>query len=159
MSEHAGFSLTLNRKQDFVFEVAFDQEHFDHIYLDEPEPLGSNSAPNASRILGAAVGNCLSASLLFCLQKSRVAVKSLRTEVQGTLARNERNRLRIGRLDVTITLEMDAEEPKRAERCLSLFQDYCVVSASVKKGIPVSVRVVDSSGHELFYDDGSKPEG
>ncbi len=159
MSEHAGFSLTLNRKKDFIFEVAFDQEHFDHIYLDEPEPLGANSAPNASRMLGAAVGNCLSASLLFCLQKSRVEVKSMRTEVKGELARNERKRLRIGRIDVTITLEMEVEDPKRAERCLSLFQDYCVVSASVKKGIPVSVRVVDSSGTELFYDDGSNPAG
>jgi len=38
--------------------------------MDEPEPMGGNSGPNACKVLAATIGNCLTASLLFCLQKA-----------------------------------------------------------------------------------------
>ena len=41
------------------------------------------------------------------------------------------------------------EDPSRAQRCLGLFEDFCVVTASVKQGIPVSVEVVDDKGNKL----------
>ena len=100
-------------------------------------------------LLGAAVGNCLSASLLFCLQKSRVEVAGISTRVQGELRRNDAGRLRIGHLDVEITLDTAAADGKKVTRCLSLFEDFCVVTASVRQGISVAVNVVDAAGRVL----------
>ncbi len=153
MAEHTGFSLRLERITGYEFETRFDWNQVEPLLLDEPEPLGGSKGPNASRLVGAAVGNCLSASLLFCLEKAKQDVKAIRTEVAGTMMRNERKRLRIGKLDVHITLDVDAREPDRVTRCLELFEDYCVVTASVRKGISTSVVVTDPAGVELYRHD------
>ncbi|MDH3402244.1 MAG: OsmC family protein [Acidobacteriota bacterium] len=149
MSEDTGFSLTMKQVEDFEFEVRFDGEHLPVMTLDEPQPIGHDRGPSASRLLAAAVGNCLSASLLFCLRKSRVEVAGIETRVRGEMRRNDRGRLRIGRLDVEITLDAPAADSKRITRCLDLFEDFCVVTASVRKGIDVAVTVVDGAGAVL----------
>ena len=59
-------------------------------------------------------------------------------------------RLRIGRLDVTIQLSESAADVRHLDRCLAQFEDFCVVTESVRHGIPVGVRVVDASGAEVF---------
>lgn len=149
MSDEHTFSLDLERVRDFEFEVKFDWDHLDPLILDEPEPIGNRRGPNAARLLGAAVGNCLSASLLFCLQKTRLPVSSLTTNVTGYLARNERGRLRVARLDVAITLDVPSAEPERLSRCLGVFEDYCIVTGSVRQGIPVNLLVSDANGNTL----------
>lgn len=131
--------VTLERRDGFEFTVAFDGTELSAVVMDEPEPLGQGHGPNAARLLAAAVGHCLSASLLFCLQKSRVEIDRVRTTVRGTLSRNERGRLRVTGLQVRI--EPTTADPERMERCLELFEDFCLVTESVRKGIPVSVAV------------------
>ena len=149
MADHTQLSMTLERLQDYEFKTTFDW-NVNTLLLDEPEPLGGGKGPNASRLIGAAVGNCLSASLLFCLDKAKQNVKSLTTEVKGTLRRNERKRLRLASFDVHITIDVDAAEPERVTRCIDLFEDYCVVTASVRKGVDVNVVVSDAAGNELY---------
>jgi len=131
----------LDQTERFRFDVTFDNEHWPVLKLDEPAPLGDDTAPNASRVLGAAIGNCLAASLLFCLQKSRVPVSGLHAEVRGELARNEKGRLRIGAVEVVLRPTLDEVPPERMARCLELFEDFCVVTQSVRDGIDVRVSV------------------
>lgn len=141
MSEHPTFALTLDQRQDFQFDVTFDNESWPVLSLDEPTPLGDDTGPNASRILGAAIGNCLAASLLFCLQKSRVPVKGMKAEVRGEIRRNEKGRLRIGSVKVVLRPTLDDVPPERMSRCLDLFEDFCVVTQSVREGLDVDVSV------------------
>jgi organic hydroperoxide reductase OsmC/OhrA len=154
MTEDNGFSLTMKQVEDFEFEVLFDWPEVPALTVDEPEPIGRGKGPNASRLLGAAVGNCLSASLLFCLQKSRVEVAGIATRVQGALRRNDAGRQRIGGLEVEITLDTAAGDARKVARCLDLFEDFCVVTASVRQGIDVAVTVVDTSGRRLHFQPG-----
>lgn len=153
MSEEKSFLLSLDRIRDFEFEVNFDWEHLEPLLLDEPEPIGHKKGPNAARLLGAAVGNCLSASLLFCLEKSRMELASIHTDVKGFLERNEKGRLRVTRLDVHITIDVPNEQTQRVGRCIEIFEDYCVVTASIKRGIEVNVLVMDPEGNELLRRD------
>jgi hypothetical protein len=37
-----------------------------------------------------------------------------------------------------------------AQRCFAQFEDFCVVTESVRHGIPVGVRVVDGGEREVF---------
>ena len=147
--EHA-FVLELEQERDYEFRVRFDWKGVPDLKLDEPAPLGRASGPNAARLIAAAVANCLSASLLFCARKFKQDPGQMRTRVTGRMARNERGRIRVGGLDVEIRLGKAAEEIKYSERCLQQFEDFCVVTESVRKGIPVGVRVLDSAGRALY---------
>lgn len=150
MNEQLSFTLALEQLEDYEFRVKFDWPNVSDLVLDEPEPLGRAAGPNAARLIGAAVANCLSSSLLFCMRKFRQTPGKLRAEVTGDLVRNERGRLRLGRFDVTIRLADSAGEIKHLDRCIQQFEDFCVVTESVRKGIPVGVRVVDAEGREVF---------
>ena len=135
-----GFSIELREVEEYLFRVDFGNSE---LLIDEPPPLGGGRGPNASRLLAAAVGNCLSASLFFSLRKFKNEVSGLATKVSVFPARNEKGRLRIGKMEVEITLPGKYEH---LDRSLSQFEDFCVVTASVRAGIPVSVRVVDGEG-------------
>lgn len=135
------FSLSLTLRDGFAFVVDFEQEGVPSLLLDEPPPLGAGRGPNATALLAAAIGNCLGASLLFCLRKSRVEVRDLRTTVTGKLVRNEQGRFRIGEIHVRLSPDVDPEQRERMGRCLDLFEDFCIVTASVRQGIQVDVEV------------------
>jgi uncharacterized OsmC-like protein len=136
-----GFELTMELQGGYRFLVDFDQPSVPPLLLDEPEPLGDGDGPNAARLLAAAVGNCLSASALFCLRRARIDVQGMRTTVSASLSRNEAGRLRLGGIEVRITPVVDADEHGRMRRCLELFEDFCVVTQSVRGGIAVDVSV------------------
>jgi organic hydroperoxide reductase OsmC/OhrA len=115
------------------------------VLLDEPPPLGRGGGPNPTRMLGVAVGACLSASLLFCLGKARVDVAAFETTVEGTVARNDEGRLRISELRVTLSPAVREADRERMQRCLGLFEDFCTVTASVRRGVPIHVEVAPTS--------------
>lgn len=143
------FTITLEQMQDFEFRVRFDKPQFPEWRLDEPAPLGRDAGPSASRALAAAIGNCLSASLLFCARRAKVQLGPIRTRVRTEILRNDRGRLRIGRVEVEIDPGIPDAEKRKALRCLDLFEDYCVVTESVRQGIQVQVSVAGLERGEI----------
>ncbi|MBI4408206.1 MAG: OsmC family protein [Gemmatimonadetes bacterium] len=140
MSEES-FAVELVQRDGFEFGVDFDGDGLLDLRVDEPPPLGGGRGPNAARLLAAAVGHCLSASLLFCLRKARVEVGGIRTRVQGSLVRNEHGRLRVGELRIALQPELEPADRDRIGRCLEVFEDFCLVGQSVKRGIPLHIEV------------------
>jgi uncharacterized OsmC-like protein len=142
MSGSAVHRVHVTRRSNFEFDVRFDSVPAPPaLIVDEPAPLGQGNGPNAADLLAAAVGNCLSASLLMCLQKSRADVRSLSAEVTARIERNEKGRLRIAGIDVEIAPELGPEDAAKLERCRGLFEEFCTVTASIRQGIPVEVRL------------------
>ena len=139
--EEKEFNLTLTLGEGMQFDTEFDGDRMPNLLFDEPSPAGEDEGPNAARVLGAAVGNCLSASLLFCLRKARVNVEGMRTEVRGTVGRNDNGRFRVQNIAVRIISEIPPEDQPRVDRCLKVFEDFCIVSASVRQGIAIDVEV------------------
>ncbi len=144
------FEIHLERIAGYQFRADFGSADIAALIVDEPPPLGAGSGPNPARLLAVAVGNCLSASLIFCLSKSRAEIGSVQTSVTGTFVRNERNRLRIGGLFVAIEIDVPETDSAKLERCLQMFEDYCVVTASVRQGIDMTVSVRDTHGRLLY---------
>jgi uncharacterized OsmC-like protein len=107
--------------------------------MDEPAPLGADAGPGPSQLLAAAVANCLCASLLFCARKARVETGRIRADVTASYVRNESGRLRIG--NMRVQLDPDFPDPATAGRCLEIFEEFCIVSQSVRQGIPIEVEI------------------
>jgi len=141
MSEEKTFRVEVEQEKDFVFKVDFGIEGVEDLIMDEPEPVGGGTGPNAERLIAAAIGNCLSASLLFCLRKSKVEVSGMQAKVEGVVARNEEGRWRIRELNVELTPETEGEGEKQLERCIGIFEQFCVASQSIRQGIPINVKV------------------
>jgi organic hydroperoxide reductase OsmC/OhrA len=150
MAEEHELGVTIEHLRDLEFKVSFDWPEAGELLMDEPEPIGHRKGPNAARLLGAAIGNCLTASLLFCLRRSKLELAGTRTKVVGHVVRNDQGRMRVGKYRVRIDLPVAAEERASVERCLSLFEDYCVVTASIRSGIHVAVDVHDRDGGTLY---------
>ncbi|TFG56537.1 MAG: OsmC family peroxiredoxin [Methanomassiliicoccus sp.] len=129
----------LEMVHDYQFRISFDDKGLADIMTDEPLPVGKGEHPNATRFLAAAVGNCLCASLAFCLRKTKTEPISIKATVRTTLGRNEKGRLRVQGMQVRIFPEVD--DQAKLERCLPLFQDFCTVSAAVREGIDIEVSV------------------
>jgi hypothetical protein len=70
MEREKELTTTVEQVSDYEFLVKFDEKQVNTLLMDEEEPLGSGKGPNAAELLAAAVGNCLSASLLFCLRRT-----------------------------------------------------------------------------------------
>lgn len=146
--EDPKFTVELEQIDGFEFKVKFGDDF--ELIMDEPDPIGTNKGPNASKVLSAAIANCLSASLFFCLQKARVEFGDVKTTVTTQLTRTENKRLRIGSSHVTINAKVDKTGGERLNKCIELFEDFCVVTASVREGIDVSVEVIDQDGEKLY---------
>ena len=128
--------------RDYEFVATFkDAEGLPPIIFDEPPPLGDGSAPNAAAVLGAAVGDCLAASFVYCLRKVRLEPEDLTARVVVHVSRNDSGRFRVSSIDVELDPELRAPDRARLDRCEQLFEDFCVVTESVRRGIPVNVHV------------------
>ena len=150
MSEEEGrFTIHLEQLEDYQINVRFDWKKAADLLMDEPPPLGGTAGPNASRLLAAAAANCMTASLLYCLAKDSPPAHSVRTEASCVLVRNEKKRARIGRMEVKLVVSDALAESARFNRCKDLFEDFCVVSSSIRQGIPIRVQVTDERGAVL----------
>ena len=143
------FTIALHQQADYRFEVRFDNPTIAPLLTDETAPLGGDAGPNPSRLLGAAVANCLAASLLFAMRKFKNAPDPLHAQATVQLTRNEQKRLRIGRIAVDLHLGVAADKLVQIDRVLGQFEEFCVVTQSVRAGIEVDVRVLDRDGRVL----------
>ena len=136
------FDLTAIRDEGYRFTIRFDGPEVPPLVTDEPPPLGKAQGPNPSRLLAAALVNCLAASLLFALTKKGVAVKGLEATAHVELGRNEQNRLRVLGVKVMVTPTVGSDSSAAAiDDAIDAFEDFCVVTQSVRSGLSVDVRV------------------
>lgn len=144
----ATVTVQLQQQHDYQFEVRFGAD-MPALLADEPPPLGQAQGPSPVQLLCAAVGNCLSDSLLFALRKFKQQPEPLRCEVAASVGRNADNRLRVLQMTATLHLGVPAAALEHLDRVLSGFEAYCTVTQSVASAIPVEVQVFDSLGARL----------
>jgi len=139
--EESDAHIRLRSIGGYRFEVDFGREGVEWLFTDEPAPMGEGMGPDPGDLLGAAVGNCLSASMLFCLRKMRVELEALETDVTVEYRRNEAGKLRIPRIRVTLRPAVGDEDAKKLEKCREMFETFCIVGESVRSGIDVQIDV------------------
>ena len=144
MSEEV-VTVQLRQHQDYQYDIDFGAG-LPALRADEPPPLGQGTGPSPVQLLAASVGNCLAASLLFALRKFKQDPKSVDAAVRATVGRNEQGRLRVLKLEATLTLGVAGSTLEHLDRVLSGFEAYCTVTQSVAAAVPVAVSVRDAQG-------------
>lgn len=131
-------SVRIAQEDAYRFQIRFDKAYAP-IVSDEPPPLGKDAGPNPARLLAGAIGNCLAASLVFCLGKKGVKVEQgIEATVDMQIVRTPERRLRIGRVKVTLRVPAGVST-EAVDGCRDLFEDFCTVTASVRHGIEIDV--------------------
>lgn len=143
MSENA--SVTITRQSGYQFLVDFGPD-IATLLVDEPAPLGGGAGPAPDHLLLAAVANCLSASLLFALQKFKQDPGELKATATPVVGRNDNKRLRIMAIHVKLELGQAAADIEHLDRVLAQFEEFCTVSMSVRQGIAINIQVQDRTG-------------
>lgn len=149
MAETPATTVELKQLADYRFEANFGTPGMPVLVTDEPPPLGGNAGPSPDHMLGAAVANCLASSLLFALRKFKNQPEPLRAVATVEKTRNEEKRMRISRIAVDLHLGAPSAGMQMLDRALAQFEEFCVVTQSVRAGIPVDVRVFDADGTQL----------
>ena len=145
MNESHTVVVQLQQQQDYRFDIEFGAD-LPVLTSDKPAPLGTGLGPEPIQLLCAAVGNCLSDSLLFALRKFKQAPEPLSTTVEADVGRNPEGHIRILGLRIALRLGVPAARLEHLDRVLASFEGYCTVTQSVKQGIPVAVTVQDADG-------------
>ena len=127
MSENA--SVTITRQSGYQFLVDFG-ETLPQLLADEPAPLGQGTGPAPDHMLLAAVANCLSASLLFSLQKFK--------QDPGTLVATA---TRGGTRSTPMAPERRASSRSRLRPCPGIFSTLKPRSANPRRTAPATVKV------------------
>jgi uncharacterized OsmC-like protein len=141
-------SVVLKQQVDYRFEIRFD-DNMPVLISDEPQPLGSAMGPSPVQLLCAAVGNCLSDSLLFAFRKFKQIPEPLQCLVTAVVGRNSENRLRVLNINAKLDLGVPGASLDQLERVLDQFESFCTVTQSVGQGIPITIEVFDSLGVQL----------
>lgn len=149
MSASDELRLHISQVGDYAFRIEFEGTQLEALLTDEPAPLGHDEGPNPSRLLLAAIGNCMAASLVFALRKFKNQPGPITASVRATPERNAEGRWRIARAEIELRLAEPGENHAQLERILQQFEQFCVVTQSVREGVVVAARVLDSSGKQL----------
>lgn len=136
-------TVELAQQQDYRFDIQFGAA-VPNLIGDEPAPLGTGTGPSPVQLLCAAVGNCLSDSLLFALRKFKQTPEPIACEVTAEVGRNPEGRVRVLAMRAALTLGVPAASLEHLDRVLSQFEAFCTVTQSVGQGIPITITVFDS---------------
>ncbi|MCK4896829.1 MAG: OsmC family protein [Candidatus Heimdallarchaeota archaeon] len=142
-SQRFEYELNMVKLDDYKFIVDFNEDSIADLLMDESEdvPGGKGKGPTASMLLAASIGNCLSASLYFCLTKKKNKVNELKTKVIIFRERNKEGFWKISVANVIITPDIENAEDSSVQQCIEIFRKYCVVSSSIEEGIKINVTI------------------
>ncbi len=134
------FTLLLEQVKNYEFVVRFDGLP-ETVLMDAPPGMGRHAGPCPTQMLAAAVGNCLTMTLVLFARRAGVELTHVGAGVKAQLVRGEDNLPRVGAIDVTLDPGFAAADQARAAQCLAAFENYCAVTESVRAGIEVRVAV------------------
>lgn len=136
--------------KDLIFKTYIGLGHFDDFFIDETLDNDKElKGPDAAQMLGMAISSCLSASLIFCLNKKDLNPNDLEARAKISFRKIEKGYTRIKEIDIKITPKTEDEETlKRLKQCLRemkpgkmMFEENCIITESVREGIKVNVDI------------------
>ena len=136
--------VSLKQEEEMIFRCELGNLKMENLYIDEKnykkeEKLG----PSPTKLLGLSVLGCLAASFSFCLQKSDFSLSGLNGSAEVTIVRNNKGFWRVNKIDIKMIPQIDTPEMrKRVDQCTKFFEQYCIISESLRTGFEVNVNLI-----------------
>ena len=150
MVEEKNTKVGIKLDHEMIFKCNLGFEKLQEIYIDETlEEKEDMWGPDAARLLGMALLGCLSASFIFCLKKRNLTPDDLEAHAEISFKTIEKGYTRIKQVDVNLKPKTNDEATlKRVKQCIRemkngkmLFEENCIITASVREGIKVNVKM------------------
>jgi len=135
--------VSLKQEEEMIFKCDLGEIKIGNLYIDEKhDKYTEKIGPSPAKLLALSVLGCLAASFSFCLKKKGFSIAGLSGQAEVSLARNEKNFWRVKKIDVKISPKIDTPElQKRADQCTKFFEQYCIISESLRNGIEVNLEL------------------
>ena len=146
--ENTKVSIKLER--DMIFQLQNAYKNLDSLLIDESlDDQKEKVGPDAASLLGLAVISCLSASLLFCLNKRNLTLDDLEAKADISFKEPKKGYKRVASIEVKmIPKTSDPEVLRRLKQCIKeikdghmFFEESCIITPSVREGINIQVDV------------------
>ncbi|MFX0139609.1 MAG: OsmC family protein, partial [Candidatus Hodarchaeota archaeon] len=113
------------------------------IYIDERQRKGTDKLGTSPvKLLALSVLGCLAASFEFCLEKRDFSLNGLDGTAEVTISRNDKGFWRVKKINIDLNpMVDDIKMHKRADQCKKFFEQYCIISESLRKGFEVNVNL------------------
>ncbi|UCD02024.1 MAG: OsmC family protein [Promethearchaeota archaeon] len=143
MSDELKTRVNLKLEEQMLFKCDLGQNKMHNIYIDERQRKETDKiGPSPAKLLGLSLLGCLAASFEFCLRKRDFSIKDLDGTAEVIIARNEKGFWRVKKIDIDIIpLVDDPKMRKRADQCKKFFEQFCIISESLRKGFEVNINL------------------
>ena len=133
----------LKQEEEMIFKCDLGNLKLNDLFIDEKHKKNIDKiGPSPVKLLGISILGCLAASFSFCLQKRNFSLLDLEGKAELTIARNNKGFWRVKKVNIDLIPRVDNPKAhKRINQCIKFFEQYCIISESVKTGFDVSVNV------------------
>ena len=143
MSNVLKSKVGLKQKEEMIFKCDLGSLSNVNLYIDEKnieenEKIGTSP----TKLLALSVLGCLSLSFSFCLQKENFSLSEFDGKAEVIIMRNDKGFWRVKKINVEMIPKIDTPEMrKRADQCRKFFEQYCIISESLRSGFEVNVNL------------------
>lgn len=119
--------------------------------VDTPtEFSGTGRYPCPDQVFLASLGGCLLTTFLHFKRRFDFEVEDVRVSVDGEVALVGAEGYRTEWVEVILHIKVKSGEGTLARRCAELARDYCHITRTIEKALPITVYVeVEASGSEV----------
>ncbi|MFX1419013.1 MAG: OsmC family protein [Promethearchaeota archaeon] len=130
-------------EEEMIFKCDLGQIQMNDLFIDEQHKKSADKiGPNPAKLLALSVLGCLAASFTFCLQKKNFSLSNLDGKAIIISKRNEKGYWRLKKIDIILNPKIDNHElRKRVDQCINFFEQYCIISESIRNGIDIDVKI------------------
>ncbi len=144
MSNEYKSEVGISLEEEMIFKCDLGQIKMKELFIDERHRKPQDKiGPNPSKLLALSLLGCMSASFAFCLQKKDFSLSDFDGTAFITSKRNEKGLWRIKEIKLDLHPMIDSPEMReRADQCQKFFQQFCIISESIKEGIEIKANLI-----------------
>jgi uncharacterized OsmC-like protein len=137
------FEVGISLEKEMIFKCDYGQINMSDLFIDEQHKKSKEKiGPNPSKLLALSVLGCISASFAFCLQKKNFSLSDFEGKAFIISRRNEKGLWRIKKIKIELHPKIDTPKMReRADQCQKFFEQFCIISESIKEGIDIETNL------------------